>query len=525
LVSPIRFRALLGILLALTAALYGVGLVRSPIHLHEAEILFGLHARAIAATLHDTEGRFLPLYFHMPAIGPNVWFHPMLVYLAAIVLRVAPFTEWAIRLPSVIVGLADIVLTYAVAWRVLRSRVNALLAAAMMALTPAHFIHSRLAMDYLYPVPFVLTWMWCVLAFDEMERWWLIALAGLVLGAGFYSYIAAVVFMPLYLLFTWVYLFAKYRRLGLAHLTVTAAFCLPLIVFVAWLRFHPDVFSGTTYRYALTRGGLAIGVLRLLNYNVMQEYVSLYWNFYNPTYLFLVGSPNVQSSTRAAGVFLMPLAVFLVSGILDLATRVRTRAAWLLVAGFFTAPIPAVFVEEPMAIYRELVVLPFAVIIAAFGVRRWCESTVKWRRLCAIVLLAAMPVQFGLFLENYFAVYPMNLYVWFGGNVKDTVARVLQLSAGREVPAVYLSTETSYVRERWHFYLAAAGREDFLSRTYVFDAAATVSDMSSGSLIVVPVIDHQIKDARMTGPAVRRVSEIFEPFAQRTMAFVVFERQ
>ena len=48
-----------------------VGLDRVPAHLHDAEVQFALHARSIAATRYDTNGRFLPLYFQMPAIGDN----------------------------------------------------------------------------------------------------------------------------------------------------------------------------------------------------------------------------------------------------------------------------------------------------------------------------------------------------------------------------------------------------------------------------------------------------------------------
>ena len=61
-----------------------------------------------------TNGTFMPLYFHMPTIGANVWFHPMIVYLTAIVLKLLPFSEVSVRLPSVIVGTIDIALIYLV---------------------------------------------------------------------------------------------------------------------------------------------------------------------------------------------------------------------------------------------------------------------------------------------------------------------------------------------------------------------------------------------------------------------------
>ena len=149
--------------------LYTANLGHAPIYLHEAEVLFALHAHSIATTLHDTNGRLLPLYFQMPEIGENVWFHPMVVYAMAPWLKVLPLSETAIRLPSVLVGLTDVVLIYFIAARIFRSERWGLLAAALLALTPSHFIHSRMAMDYLYPVPFVLAWLLCLLAFLEQR--------------------------------------------------------------------------------------------------------------------------------------------------------------------------------------------------------------------------------------------------------------------------------------------------------------------------------------------------------------------
>src|SRR3954462_4623657 len=97
-----RPRVAVGALLIFTAALYSLRLAYSPIFMHDAEVLFALHARSIAATLHDTNGTFLPLYFHMPSIGANVCFHPMIVYLSAIFLKILPFSEWSVRFPSVV---------------------------------------------------------------------------------------------------------------------------------------------------------------------------------------------------------------------------------------------------------------------------------------------------------------------------------------------------------------------------------------------------------------------------------------
>jgi 4-amino-4-deoxy-L-arabinose transferase-like glycosyltransferase len=147
----IKRLAPLALLAAGALILYTANIGHAPIYLHEAEVLFALHAQSISTTLHDTNGRLLPLYFQMPQIGENVWFHPMIVYAMAPFLKALPLSEAVIRLPSVVVGLVDIVLVYFIALRIFRSGRWALVAASLLALTPSHFIHSRLAMDYLYP--------------------------------------------------------------------------------------------------------------------------------------------------------------------------------------------------------------------------------------------------------------------------------------------------------------------------------------------------------------------------------------
>src|SRR5262249_40177472 len=150
---------------AATLLLYAARLGHTPLYLHDAEILFGLQAHAIATTGHDVSGRLLPLYFQMQPIGENVWFHPVIVYVTALFLTVVRLSEWSVRLPSACVGALDVVLLYVLARQIFGRRRDAVLAAALLALTPAHFIHSRIAMDYIYPIPFVLGWMIALLAF------------------------------------------------------------------------------------------------------------------------------------------------------------------------------------------------------------------------------------------------------------------------------------------------------------------------------------------------------------------------
>src|SRR5205814_1231009 len=101
-------------------------------------------------------GRFLPLYFQ---VFQNVWFHPALVYCMAPVLAIVRPTPAAVRFPTVVVALCNMLLVFVLARRLGISPAAAVGGAALLAVTPAHLMHGRLACDYLLPVPFVLAWL------------------------------------------------------------------------------------------------------------------------------------------------------------------------------------------------------------------------------------------------------------------------------------------------------------------------------------------------------------------------------
>jgi len=67
------------------------------------------------------------------------------------------------------------------------------LAAALLALTPIHFIRGRLLLSPLYSIPFVLGWLWCLARFEQQRAPRQLMAACALLALGMYSYLAAVV--------------------------------------------------------------------------------------------------------------------------------------------------------------------------------------------------------------------------------------------------------------------------------------------------------------------------------------------
>jgi 4-amino-4-deoxy-L-arabinose transferase-like glycosyltransferase len=494
--------------------LYAWRLGEAPIYLSPDEAIISVDAHALASTGRDVHGTLLPLYFKVQLPGEERmgWFTPAIFYLSAIVQRIFRFSESAVRLPSVLVGVADVILIYFIGRRLFQQPFLPVVAALMLALTPAHFILSRYALDYLYPLPFVLAWLLLLLTFLERERPALLMAATFSLGIGFFSYIAAVVMMPLYFLLTCV---AVVNRRGALRLLAVAAagFALPLLVLIPWLVAHPTALADTVARYNLydTKQLNALqGVRAFLSYPNLERLASTYWSFFNPSFLFFSGDRQMMFSTRSVGVFLFPIAILLPLGIFHALVSKR-RGAWLVLIGFVTAPAAALLGGEEGVIIRAAELLPFTILLAAFGVEYlWSAAVVErpralllpagaaalvatlayasWMavtagrlggstpalltvaagmlavgalpdgrqtgRVAACCILALVPLQFVSFSRDYFGDYRLRSSGWLGGNLRGALERLIALDERGGVPRVYFSTLQSTggladIRNRW----------------------------------------------------------------------------
>ena len=213
------------------------------------EAHFGVVADAIARTGRNLRGDFLPLFVNLAdPFGEkaqpwgDTWYQPLLFYLTALAVKLLPFSEAAVRAPAAFLGgVVSPLLMYLVAMRLFGNRLQAIVAALVLALAPVHLILSRQALDYICPLPFVLGWLWCLISFVQTGRVVFAAAGGLLLGIGCYSYIASWGMMPIYLALSW-FVFHQAgppARFGAASAAATIGFVLPLVVLVPWLWMNP----------------------------------------------------------------------------------------------------------------------------------------------------------------------------------------------------------------------------------------------------------------------------------------------
>jgi hypothetical protein len=213
----------------------------------------------------------------------------------------------------------------------------------MLALSPAHFIHSRYGMDYLYPVPFVLAWLLCLVLFNERGQTWLLIAGASVLGAGFYSYIASIVLMPVYVALTCLML-ARRNAPRRSFLLTLGAFAPWLIPFLMWIARHPTAYRATVEKYGLydpNSMDAVQGFRSFISYESVSARLSDFWNFYNPSFLFFGSGTKLMFSTNRAGVFLLPVAIFLLIGVAETWKHRRSSINMILLLGLTASWRPA----------------------------------------------------------------------------------------------------------------------------------------------------------------------------------------
>jgi 4-amino-4-deoxy-L-arabinose transferase-like glycosyltransferase len=486
--------AILVILIVAVAILYAFRLDHTPPYLHRDEAVFALQSASVAATGRDMSGRLLPLYFEMPLLREHVWFQPMLVYVTAALLQVLPLSQSAVRLPSAAIGTLDVLLLYFLASRLFCSRWYGLAAAILLALTPAHVIHSRLAMDFIYPLPFVLGWLLCLVIYVERPRLLVLFAGTSLLGIGFYSYIASVMMMPIYLLLTWYTLFATSTRSARPYVAAAAGFAWPLIWLAVWLPAHASLVADTLARYHISSG--------ILRPTALTDRISVYWRFFDPAFLFLVGGyTRMTNSTRLVGVFLLPLMVFIPLGVMHIANRRRMPIAVVILLGFFLAPIAAVLAapEEPYASDRELALLPFGVLIATFGIQRLLSQSDR-RRTAALGLLVMVPLHFLAFELHYFGDYHRRSAFWFEWNRLGGLEQVIERASNNERPIFLSNGDDKMMEAYWRLALMKHHREALLQRTTYFDARQIgIADLPTGALLLINRRDAALAQAVASG--------------------------
>jgi 4-amino-4-deoxy-L-arabinose transferase-like glycosyltransferase len=457
-------RTPLGTVLIVAAIVVGAALLYIPAldyvppYLIHDEAQGALQAQSIATTGRDLSGRVLPMYFTEPEFPPGR--DPLLIYWTALGLKILPFSEAGARTPTVLIALLDIALMFFAARAVFQSTTAGVLAAVLLALSPVHFIRGRLLLSPLYSLPFVLAWLWSLARFQAEPTPRRFVAACVWLALGMYSYLAAVVMMPLYLAMTIAVAARSLRWRGVVIAGVTTAAC--LVPMAVWYVTHPERNAQIVSAYGLSAGASG-SVFEAINTAAI-KYLHLYWSFFDPSYFFVSGDSSFVNSTRQSGLFPLAFAILIPTG-LAAAIRSRQPLKWVIAAGFFAAPLVSV-ISGAIEMNRVMFAIPFTVLVAACGVMGLLERKGLVPRAVAALLVLAIPLQFAAFHRGYMSsAYRLTAAPWFSGSVREGLR---ELIARSDASTIYVSQDIEWVHRMWRFYAIEAGRTDVLERTIYF---------------------------------------------------------
>lgn len=435
-----------------------------PVHLNQDELGFTLNAHSISMGGFDENNRFLPLYFwHLGVI----WSTPIIVYLTSLFLLILPVSEIVIRLPSVLVGVVDLVLIYLIAKKVFKNKFYGLVAALLLFITPPHFIHSRLLLDNLYIVPFMLGWLLALLIYIEKKKLWYLFLATFLLGAGVHSYHAAKIMMSLYLVITLIFLFPEIKRQKISVLICLTGFFLPLLPLIPWLQQYPDTLTDQVKYTGLYDTNLSFlqGIATLLTWQNFTQKFGIFISYFNPAFLFISGDISLIHSTRKVGIFLLPYFILLPLGFWDILKNKGKRIGLLIILGFLSAPLAPAIVGNLYRVSKELVILAFAAIIATYGLK-FLLTFGKFGKIFSMSLFLACFLQFGYFLYDYFGEYKTRSYSWFNYNIPGALETIIEEDTNDSLSNIYLDNQIYFIDRYWKFYALKHQKEDILLKTY-----------------------------------------------------------
>jgi 4-amino-4-deoxy-L-arabinose transferase-like glycosyltransferase len=368
-----------------------------------------LDAHAIAHSLRDQHGMFLPVFFQ--ALGE--WVGGFHVYWEAPFLALFGLSEFAVRLASAEAGALTVLLVYLFVTRMYSQPIG-LVSASLLAIVPWHLIQSRVGW-HVFDVPLVTAL--CLTLFYKglgSSRW--LPLSFICWAIGFYTYFPGRLFFPLLGLAALV-TYARplwQRRQAAAVGTIAALVMLIPVV--------PAIRQGIFFVRLNQLSNSRVSLLDQLN-STWASYVA----HFGPGFLFQTSTDWItRHYVRGFGMLYLFEAPFLVIGLVVVILRHR-RADLFLLSWLAVYPVAAAWVGPPVST-RSITGVIALQIVAAQGVVTaiqalgWVVRRLRRRPIDALVAQAALSLLLlataagstAAFMHTYLVDYPRYSSGWDG---------------------------------------------------------------------------------------------------------------
>ena len=374
---------------------------------------------------------------------------PLQTYLIIPSVAVFGLNEFAVRLPSAIVGTLAVLAIFLLTNKLFKNKNIALLAALFLAISPWHLQFSRTALEanfasFLFPMGLY----FLLRGIDENKKY--LFYAALLFGLDLYSYLAAKLFVVLFLAGFFILERKQFKKIVVAK-TIPAL----LLFFVFALPIFTDTFFGpgnvrgkdliiTNYsleniqsiskeQYYSTLNQVSTIIPRIFSNKLtftFHQFVTNYVSYLTPSFWFTEGGrESTYSVFPGFGLlylFMLPLVAF---GIFKLLTSSR-QTRNILLLWFFLGIIPAAITKEGYRPNRAGSLLGIMEIVSAVGFYYLFTSIpAHFRKLFVWASALTVLTSFIFFINLYYFVSPVRYPDSLSYGYREVIQKVDAISS------------------------------------------------------------------------------------------------
>lgn len=322
-------------------------------------------------------------------------FKPLLyTYLTIPSVALLGLNEFAVRLPAVIFGTLAVWATFLLVQELFKGPLS-LLTALLLAISPWHVMLSRGAFEANLTTFFLPLGFWLFL--KGLERKDFFALAGFVFGLNLFTYHAAKLVTPLFLLF--LCFWQRKKLLKKKDELVWGG-----IVFL--------IFVGLLFYSTLKGGGTRMADIGIFGagFGAIKAFIDNYLSYFSPQFLFTQGPREATyGMIPGRGVLYLFELPFLILAVFFLIKKRKPNfipiLVWLLLASIPAALASGVGYHAN----RVAIMMPAIQMLSAYGLVKWLESIKKGRRLVILGIGVMVFISFSSFLWDYFYQAPKKM--------------------------------------------------------------------------------------------------------------------
>lgn len=349
------------------------------------EAVRGYDAYSLSLTQKDQYGEFLPIFTRSLDDYPESSYVFLLIPFVAIF----GLTEFAVRLPAAILGILTIVAIYFLAKEIFNRKIG-LLAAFFLAISPWHIQFSRSAMAGYT----LMTFLFCLALFFFIKsikgRPKFLYLSAVIFSLSLYSYYAARVFIPLFLIGIVIIFFRELMQIKKqALISGLLILCVLVPLSLFWL--SPKGMARATECFILS----------------LPLNICFYLLYFNPNFLFFKGDPQLVHSIINMGQLYLFETITVLAGIAGVLKGIIKKEYGLLLLWLVLFPFPA-FLTGAENAARSIIGAPLFAILTAFGLFTLGSffTSRKSRTIFIISSVLVITLSFAQYCKNYFIDYP-----------------------------------------------------------------------------------------------------------------------